>query len=129
MIVVYFNGVKNVMKQTSFGGSVRDKAALLLSIAEVSPDNVVSLKKEAQRVKLTDEEIKTFTDMSGLPSRTTADAFMRFVREPPAVSARELMDQGIQGAEIGKAMRAADVRKFMSLIGESRSRTLSRLLS
>jgi len=121
--------VMNTMKRMRFGGSVRDKAVLLLSIATVSPDDAVNLKKEAKRVKLTDDEIKAFTDMSGVPSRTTAGAFMRFVREPSATSARELMDQGLQGAEIGKAMRAADTQRFMSFMSESRSRTLRALLS
>jgi len=121
--------VRSTMKQMRFKGQIINKVVHLLQFAHLALDSVVHLKKDFNRLSLTDDEVAKFSAMTGQPDAATSSAYLRFVRAPPAISARELMAQGLRGPEIGAGRAKAEQEKFAQMLGESRSRILKFLLS
>jgi hypothetical protein len=83
-------------------------------------ENAPALKKEINRLKLPDDQVKEYSSASGVLSPRAIDAFLEFSKAPPAVSARELMDQGLKGPEIGQAMNDAESAAYAQMLGEIR---------
>jgi len=98
---------------------VSNQTAFLLRFVELSSANAPIFKKEAKRYKITDEQLRQFSTAVGAPESRAVEAFVQFSKQGPAANARDLMSQGVQGADLGKALNTAEAEAFASLLGEA----------
>ena len=115
--------VQQVFAKMRFKSAVSNQTAFLLRFAELSTESAPAFKKEARRYKIADEQMRQFARAAGAPESRATEAFINFSKQPPAASPRDLMAQGIQGAELGKALSAAETEAFANLLGEARRAT------
>ena len=70
----------------------------------------MSFYKERQRVSIDDSTILEWIDINGIED----EYLIKFVNYKPTVSAKELMDKGFKGAELGKEIKRLEIEKFKS---------------
>jgi len=91
-------------------GKLASKIIFLISLLNFNPDDVMSFYKERQRVSIDDSTILEWIDVNGIED----EYLIKFVNYKPTVSAKELMDKGFKGAELGKEIKRLEIEKFKS---------------
>lgn len=91
-------------------GKLASKITFLISLLNFNPDDVMSFYKERQRVSIDDSTILEWIDINGIED----EYLIKFVNYKPTVSAKELMDKGFKGAELGKEIKRLEIEKFKS---------------
>ena len=86
------------------------KIIFLISLLNFNPDDVMKFYKERQRVSVDDSTILEWIDVNGIKD----EYLIKFVNYKPTVSAKELMDKGFKGAELGKEIKRLEIEKFKS---------------
>ena len=86
------------------------KIIFLISLLNFNPDDVMKFYKERQRVSIDDSTILEWIDVNGIKD----EYLIKFVNYKPTVSAKELMDKGFKGAELGKEIKRLEIEKFKS---------------
>lgn len=121
--------VKKILKEMRFKNAVIDLVYFLLNLARLSPDSAPRLKKDARRYKISVEDIRQFSRVTGYPSFRAVRAFIDFLGRSPSVNARDLMAQGLKGPEIGQAIQSAETQVFKDLMSEAlRQISLSKMI-
>ena len=94
--------------------------SFLLRLISLNRETAAKLKKDFNRLNLSPEHLKNFAKITGVMPESKVKRFLEFAAAPPTVSAKELMDQGLKGQEIGQTMANAEAEAYLSLIGEVR---------
>ena len=89
-------------------GKLVSKIIFLISLLNFNPDDVMKFYKERQRVSIEDSTILEWIDVNGIED----EYLIKFVNYKPTVSAKELMDKGFKGAELGKEIKRLEIEKF-----------------
>jgi tRNA nucleotidyltransferase/poly(A) polymerase len=112
--------VKKMMKLMKYSGSEISKTSFLLSLPNITKDSAPGLKKEFNRVKVSDKQVLEFSSLSGTLSQKVTHGFLKFAHSPPAISPRDLMSQGLKGPEIGAEMSRQESEAYEESIQELR---------
>ena len=91
-------------------GRLASKVVFLISLLNFRPDDVMKFHKERQRFPIEDSTILEWIDVSGIED----EYLIKFVNYKPSVSAKDLMDKGLKGAELGKEIKRLEIEKFKS---------------
>lgn len=110
---------QQVLGKMRFKNVVTNAVTFLMNFAHLSPETAPKLKKEAARLRVSDQGMRDFAEATGAPSSRAAEAFITFARQPQAANPRDLMAQGIKGPALGKALAQAESEAFSSLLGEA----------
>jgi len=112
--------VSSTLHSLRYSNDEKNIVNFLLRFADISPDTAPALKSLFKRHSISDVYLYDFADAVGIPSRKNTKAFIEFALSPPAVSAGELMAQGLKpGPDIGKAMAAAEIEAYAEMVGEA----------
>lgn len=102
--------VKRVLKSMTYPNQVIDEVNFFRAVFSIDGFSASEVKKTFKKLKLTAQ------DLSGIIDPRTIEAFMRFVESPSPISARELMQQGLRGPELGQALRDAEGKQWEQLL-------------
>lgn len=91
-------------------GRLASKVVFLISLLNFNPDDVMKFYKERQRFPIEDSTILEWIDVNGIED----EYLIKFVNYKPTVSAKDLMDKGFKGAELGKEIKRLEIEKFKS---------------
>jgi tRNA nucleotidyltransferase/poly(A) polymerase len=91
-------------------GRLVSKVVFLISLLDFNPDDVLKFYKERKRFPIEDSTILEWIDVSGIED----EYLVKFVNYEPTISAKELMDKGFKGAELGKEIKRLEIEKFKS---------------
>lgn len=89
-------------------GSIAPKIVFLLSLLSFKSDNVFDIYKKRQQCDVDDSTILEWLDVNGI----TDDALIKFVDYRPSISAKELMDKGFFGKNLGIKLKEMEIEKF-----------------
>jgi tRNA nucleotidyltransferase/poly(A) polymerase len=108
--------VASVMFMMKYTSEEIAQVKFLLRFQDLSTcDGAVVLKKAFKSAHLTPKQLQTFAVYSETPSKNYANNFLEFLTLPPAASARQLMEQGITGIDLGQCLDEAEAELFSSL--------------
>jgi hypothetical protein len=93
-------------------GSIAPKIVFLLSLLSFKSENVFDIYKKRQQCDVDDSTILEWLDVNSI----TDDALIKFVDYRPSISAKELMDKGIKGAELGREIKRLETEKFLKTL-------------
>jgi len=91
-------------------GKLASKVAFLISLFDFKPEEVMSFYKENQRTSIDDSTILEWIELNDIDD----EYLIKFVNYKPTVSAKDLMDQGFKGADLGKEIKRLEVERFKS---------------
>lgn len=89
-------------------GKLASRITFLISFLKFNPDDVLSFYKEKQRTAIDDTTILEWIEVSGIKD----EYLIKFVDYKPNISAKELMDKGFKGVELGREIKRLEIEKF-----------------
>lgn len=89
-------------------GKLASRITFLISLLKFNPDDVLSFYKEKQRTAIDDTTILEWIEVSGIKD----EYLIKFADYKPTISAKELMDKGFKGAELGREIKRLEIEKF-----------------
>ncbi|NBO23476.1 hypothetical protein EBU94_09095, partial [bacterium] len=87
------------------------QVCFLLKFESLTSSNAFEMYKNLNRCHLSKEELLDWMKVEDL----NGEDFLRFLRYKPSVSSKELMDQGYQGAELGRKIKELEKLNFERL--------------
>lgn len=96
---------------SSESGKLASRITFLISLLKFNPDDVLSFYKEKQRTAIDDTTILEWIEVS----RIKDEYLIKFVDYKPTISAKELMDKGFKGKELGIQIKRLETERFKGL--------------
>jgi hypothetical protein len=88
------------------------KVIFLISLQSFRIEDVFDMYKKKQQCFIKDSSILEWLDVQNMND----NALIKFVEYRPSVSAKELMDKGIKGAELGREIKRLEMEKFKEIL-------------
>jgi tRNA nucleotidyltransferase/poly(A) polymerase len=88
------------------------KVIFLISLQSFIIEDVFDIYKKKQQCFIKDSSILEWLDVQNLND----NALIKFVEYRPSVSAKELMDRGFKGKELGDKIKELEVEKFKEML-------------
>jgi len=104
-----------VLMDRKFGNKVASAVRFMLSLENLSRDNLVELKKEISRIRKSSSDAIEDNDIMdfGVVIGKDFSKFLRFSHAPPVLSAKDLISQGVKpGPGLGEALRDAEISAY-----------------
>lgn len=104
-----------VLMDSKFGNKVASAVRFMLSLENISRDNLVELKKEISRIRKSSSDAIEDNDIMdfGVVIGKDFSKFLRFSHAPPVLSAKDLISQGVKpGPGLGEALRSAEISAY-----------------
>jgi len=111
--------VKSVLKSMRYTNAETADIDFLLKFVDIDRVSAPGLKKAFNRLDLDSEALREYGAAADMSQRAV-DAFLRFAAAPPAAAAKDLMDRGLRGPDIGQAMEDAEGEAYQDMLGELR---------
>lgn len=90
------------------------QVTFLLELTRLNVSNAFKLKKLYKTSKLSDNDVREFVTLSGLPrDQRLIEAFLQY---EPSVKGDELMAQGFTGADLGRELERRETLRFQELL-------------
>lgn len=89
-------------------GKLASKVAFLISLFDFTPEEVMRFYKEKQRTSIDDSTILEWIELNDIDN----EYLIKFVNYKPTISAKDLMDKGFKGAELGREIKRLEIEKF-----------------
>jgi tRNA nucleotidyltransferase/poly(A) polymerase len=104
---------KKMVELYKIDSSTTNKIVFLISLRDFSPENVFDYFKSKERIRIDDDTIREWVEVSDFNKR---DLLIKFLDYSPSVSAEEVMSMGYKGREIGNKIKEMEYKKFIELI-------------
>jgi tRNA nucleotidyltransferase/poly(A) polymerase len=108
--------IERVLRDMKYTKEEIRSVLYLLKMRDLDPESAPTLKKGYKRFKLTPSDIMAAAKTLGKPDPAHAKAFVNFAEAPPAITGKELGQQGLKGPEIGEAMEKAEREAYEALL-------------
>ena len=112
------NSVESTLRQMKYTNQEVSTIKFLHNFTNITPADAPKLKKEFNRVRISPDSLRDFTDAVGSPTVKAVDTFIKFAAAPPAANPKDLMSQGLSGSEIGDAMQSAEIEAYSTMLNE-----------
>lgn len=103
---------RKMVQMWKFPADVTKKAKFFISLLNFSSDKVTEFYKEKVRCHIEDDIIREWIDMNNI----NTNELIKFLEFKPSVDAKELMDQGFKGKQLGDEIKRLEVEKFKEMI-------------
>jgi len=117
--------LRKVLHSMKYSDAQIQKILFLLKMRDLNPDEAAELKKvykklqSMEKAEIGASDLMEAANALGKPGRDEAKAFVNFAESPPALTGKELMDQGMKpGPEIGKAVAKAEREAYEAMLGK-----------
>ena len=111
--------ITQTLKSMKYTNNEISAIKFLVSFSMIDKSSAPIMKKEFNRIRLDHNTLREYAQAAGI-SQKAIDVFVKFASSPPAVSAQDLMSQGLEGPEIGKAMQSAESDAYAMMLKELR---------
>jgi len=88
------------------------KVVFLILLINLNINNVIELYKKKQVAIVSDDVILDWYKINGI----TDKVHMAFMKYKPSVDSKELMDKGLQGAQLGAEIKRLEIEKFKQML-------------
>jgi tRNA nucleotidyltransferase/poly(A) polymerase len=92
-------------------GDIASKSTFLVSLLKFDPNKVYEFYKRKQQSGIEDSTILEWIKVNNILD----PLLIKFVDYRPTISARELMDKGLKGKELGDKIKELEVKKFKGI--------------
>lgn len=91
-----------------WNSNIKDQVKFLVSLNDFKPELVTEYFKEKKRIKITNDIILKFLDLS----ETKNEIIKKFLQYTPTVKAVDLMKLGFKGEKLGSEIKRLEIEKF-----------------
>ena len=106
------NAVQKRLNALKYSATEAAQASFLLRFRDLAFNNAYRLRKLANQVHITDDQLKAYADARSLPHPRLADAFLEY---QPTVDGNDVMADGFSGAALGKELERRETELFVRL--------------
>jgi tRNA nucleotidyltransferase/poly(A) polymerase/DNA polymerase III epsilon subunit-like protein len=96
-----------------------EEVKFMLEFLTVTPETAPKLKKKFNRFfearRMDQNQLREYARSQGIPGYQHG-AFLEFALQPQAVSSEDLIEQGLKGPEIGRAIAEADSARYSEIL-------------
>lgn len=104
--------LKKTLNKLTYSVDEVKSICFLLELRGLSPESAPALKKAQNNIKITDEQMRKFSKLSGMSS----DMLEKFIKFNLTVSGQEVMDEfNLSGKELGEKIRQIEISNFNKL--------------
>ena len=103
---------RKMVQMWKFPADVTKKAKFFISLLNFSSDQVTEFYKEKVRCHIEDDIIHEWINMNNI----NTNELIKFLEFKPSVDAKELMEQGFKGKQLGDEIKRLEVEKFKEMI-------------
>jgi tRNA nucleotidyltransferase/poly(A) polymerase len=101
-----------LIQEYKIEGDVANKVVFLISLKDLTADNVPDFYKKKVQCTIKDETILEWYKVNSINDPVK----IKFTEFKPSVSSKELMDQGITGKSLGDKIREMEIEKFKKML-------------
>lgn len=105
--------LEDLTKVFKWSSDIKDSIKFLISLKDFDPELVSKYFKEKKRIRIDNETILNFLDLSDIQNK---EMILKFLEYIPSVKAVELIKLGFKGEKLGAEIKRLEIEKFKELL-------------
>ena len=105
--------MEDLTKVFKWSSDIKDSIKFLISLKDFDPELVSKYFKEKKRIRIDNETILNFLDLSDIQNK---EMILKFLEYIPSVKAVELIKLGFKGEKLGAEIKRLEIEKFKELL-------------
>jgi|TARA_B110000483_G_C18159207_1_gene528634 tRNA nucleotidyltransferase/poly(A) polymerase len=105
--------LEDLTKVFKWPSDIKDSIKFLISLKDFDPELVSKYFKERKRIRIDNETILNFLDLSDIQNKEMVLKFLEYI---PSVKAVELIKLGFKGEKLGAEIKRLEIEKFKELL-------------